>query len=219
MITDHGMSVPIGSDDFDPEGAVSALATSLESMVIVTVASEHARDALVAAHGPTLSAPLFVYRSDLDEIQYTTNGTKWRVPGTGPIVRVERVAAIAALATFPATYTISFDTERDDSDGMWSDGQPTRLTIVRSGFYMVNATYVMLNNGGQYLFDMLVNGSAVQRTRVSGVDSTGPMFAESRRFTAGDYIEFVARQTSGANRTFSAEAAERPRASVVWMHS
>lgn len=215
----YGLVAPEDTDAFGPAAAMRAGRAPFASRIIVPVANQTARDALAASHSPTTSKPLYVYRADLDEIEYTKDGSTWRVPGTGPTVLVQRADPLPVLPTFPsATYTIPFDTEVDNPDDMWAPAQATRLTIPRTGQYLVIASYVLANSGGQYVLDLMINGVATRQGRVTGGDSLGPTLLTPRRLTAGDYLEFRALQTSGSNRSFDVSAPNRPQASVTWMH-
>lgn len=79
-----GMTVPAGTDAFDPQGDMVAMANSFKSRVVVPVANTTARAALVAAisWAPSASEPLHVWRADAttgQQHEITTNGTTWRV--------------------------------------------------------------------------------------------------------------------------------------------
>lgn len=87
MQTTAGLTVPAGSDAFDPQGDMVNLANSLRSQIVVPVVNLAARAALVAAIGwtPTAGEPLRVCRADArvgqrDEITY--NGTDWETVQT-----------------------------------------------------------------------------------------------------------------------------------------
>lgn len=85
---DLGVTVPAGTDVFDPQGDMVDLANSLRSRVIIPVANTTARAALVAAIDwtPSAAEPLRVSRADAvagyrDEITYD-GGTTWLTAGS-----------------------------------------------------------------------------------------------------------------------------------------
>lgn len=218
MITDHGMSVPIGTDDFDPEGAIGALATSLESMVIVTVANEAVRDALADTHSPTLAEPLFVYRADFDRIEYTTNGDTWTSPGVGPMVFVAR-AASASLPTGDFT-AVSFDTSLLDTDDAWSPGSPTRLTAPRAG------VYEYFGSGGFSLPVQRVaarvtkGGSALLRGGGLAAAPMAESTAHARGFVqlaVGEWLDFRLYQESGSGKNTATSDYAAPVFGFKWV--
>lgn len=82
--TAEGLVVPSGSDAFDPQGDIVALATSVQSRMVIPVANSAARSALVSAISwtPSSTQPLIVWRADATsgrELEVTTNGSSWRV--------------------------------------------------------------------------------------------------------------------------------------------
>lgn len=83
--TPTGLTVPAGTDAFDPDGDMRTLAGSLEGRIIVPVPNVTARDALSALVSPSASEPLYVHRQDATlgrQLERTTNGTTWTtVPG------------------------------------------------------------------------------------------------------------------------------------------
>lgn len=107
------------------------------------------------------------------------------------------------------TFTaISFDTEGYDRGGYWDAGQPTRFTIPsgQGGFFDVyfSGEYDSATGSRQWLF--LVNGTNYLQTNVTtNVSGGARSFAliYDLPLSAGDYIECLVYQDSGASRTFS----------------
>lgn len=77
MASSTNLPYPTLADSSNGPAAFQALAEALDSRTIVSVASEAARNDISAVHAPTPARPLFAYRSDLDLIQYTVNGSTW----------------------------------------------------------------------------------------------------------------------------------------------
>lgn len=78
-----GLTVPQASDAYQPDADIRTLADSLAGKVIVPVANEAERAALVASltWTPSPSRPLYVHRADAGtglELEVTTSGTVWR---------------------------------------------------------------------------------------------------------------------------------------------
>lgn len=218
VLNAYGVEVPLGSDDFDPDGDMTGLATSLGARMIIPVANATAQAALVTAHAPTTSKPLWVYRVDLDEIQYTTNGTKWRSPGAGPHVSVVR----AATQSIPdSTFTaIAWDTELVDTDGMWVPASQTRLTCARSGTYLLTASAaVNAIWGGRVGVAAIRSGSNIAMRLRRADDSVAATVSKQITMTVGQWIEIHMFQNSGAARNTFTSLDSRPNVELTWLRS
>ncbi|MFD6094584.1 hypothetical protein ACFWGN_20930 [Oerskovia sp. NPDC060338] len=80
--TPTGLTVPAGTDVFDPDGDMRTLAGSLDGRIIVPVANAADRDALAALVSPTPTEPLTVRRTDTGVTETNTGGPTWtRVAG------------------------------------------------------------------------------------------------------------------------------------------
>ncbi|MDR7420026.1 MAG: hypothetical protein QN178_14070 [Armatimonadota bacterium] len=99
---------------------------------------------------------------------------------------------------------VPFEAAEEDPLGFWNSGQPTRLTVPtgRDGVYLIagQASWAPSTTGRKagWLF---VNGVRVGITEVNGDDGgLGLSFTVVRfkRLSAGDYVELVVRQDSGA---------------------
>lgn len=218
MLNSHKMQVPLGSDDFDPDGDITALAESLEAMVIVTCVNEADQAAAVAVHSPTANKPLYVRRVDLGNEYVTTDGTSWRPLGGGPGAAVARnnVQSIPNVA-FTA---ISFDSEIYDDGDMWSPGAPTRLTCKKSGLHQISWSLSFINSTGRRGGHVRINGAEIAGggSLTPAGDSVGPNVSFAYPLTTGDYIQLFAFQESGAaQNTAAASAPARPFLSAVWL--
>lgn len=97
---------------------------------------------------------------------------------------------------------IDFDgTEDYDTDAYHDAGTPTRLTVPSTGYYAFGGSLEFAANTTGYRdIKIRVNGTSVKfRTKAPAAQSGGhPMTISGQlALTAGDYIEFVAAQTSG----------------------
>ena len=70
---------PTNADTFDPAGDMESLARSITHIVQVDNAAE--RNAVADAYQPSTERPLFVYRADREQIEYTT-GSGWHPVGS-----------------------------------------------------------------------------------------------------------------------------------------
>jgi hypothetical protein len=110
--TPTGVEVPAGTDAFDPDGHMRALAASLEGRIIVPVPNVTARAALAAAVSPSTTEPLYVDRANAHparRLESTTDGTTWIPVGaqyawmgivtTGALIAHDAVITGSAIST------------------------------------------------------------------------------------------------------------------------
>jgi hypothetical protein len=100
---------------------------------------------------------------------------------------------------------VPFQAVEEDPFGFWSSGTPTRLTVPagKAGVYLIagQASWDTSTTGRKAAW-IFVNGSRVAITEVNGDDGgLGLSFGVMRfkRLQAGDYVELVVRQDSGAS--------------------
>ncbi|MDF1705004.1 MAG: hypothetical protein P1U38_09545 [Aeromicrobium sp.] len=188
----HGFVAPDDTDPFAPAADMRAGRAPHHSRSIIPVANATARDALAAAHSPTSSKPMVIYRSDVDEHYYTKDGIAYRPIGTGPTGEVARTSAQSFPGGGVDFTTIVWQELVSGSDAIWSGSEPTRVGISRSGWYQINygITLSSSQSAGQQL-RLLRNGATV-----SGGDRGTPTTQFQRleasrliKCTAGDYFE------------------------------
>jgi hypothetical protein len=129
--------------------------------------------------------------------------------------RVKKDTTGQVIGTGGTPTALTWQTEDWDTDGYWTSGAPTKFTIPTGmgGKYLV---------GGGYTFDsatafdqiasISVNGTELLSTRsrqgsASAVNRTSTIL----NLAAGDYVEMLAYQASGSNKTtatFAANMAE-----------
>lgn len=132
-----------------------------------------------------------------------------RLPSDDIGARVQRV--LPQSIPNNATTVISFARVRYDTNAFWSSSSPTQLTIAIAGKYLIGASVTYAANAtGVRQVGLRVNGGVYPALQVApaGTDN----FAISTVFplVAGDYVELITYQTSGAalNATISGAAPE-----------
>lgn len=122
-----------------------------------------------------------------------------------PSCRLRNSAAqsIASQSTYTAS---TFDTEVGDVGGMHDSVNPSRITIPtgQGGLYLVTAaTEFAFNTSGFRGCKVVLNGSTDAGPRVitspSSSTATSVSVTHILSLSAGDFIEFVVRQTSGGS--------------------
>lgn len=141
--TPTGLDVPAGTDVFDPDGDLRALAASLTGRVIVPVPNATARDALAAALPPGLAAPLFVWRADTKALEGAWDATGWKPLTASATLRVLITEAngytegdwgAMPLASTPVA------SQTDDPYSVLSiDAVTRRVMVSQPGLYLVTS--------------------------------------------------------------------------------
>jgi hypothetical protein len=152
--------------------------------------------------------------------------TDWVPLGYGAAIQTNVPSARAWRSTAQSiasgTWTpLSFDSERWDTDNIFDVANPTRFTCRTSGKYLANFTVGVASNAtGVREWAIRVNGSTyhglVLTPAASGAGTYGGATVVLD-LTVGDYVEFVAYQTSGISLTLLAEALYSPEASISFL--
>lgn len=102
--------------------------------------------------------------------------------------------------------SVNFNSSIDKTDpvGMYATSNPTRLTVPVDGFYSISASGTFVGNAtGWREFTIARNGTAIAVSRVVTIGASSPHYgtvsSAAYPLAAGDYIEFLVRQTSGAS--------------------
>lgn len=133
-----------------------------------------------------------------------------------PLVQQTRVYNSAALTLTTAVSTaLTFDTERYDVGGLHSTSANTsRITIALAGVYEVGGSASFdTNTTGLRGLSIRLNGTttiALARDAPITGDETVMILSAAYRFVAGDYVELIARQTSGGNLNITVNANYSP---------
>lgn len=102
------------------------------------------------------------------------------------------------------TTAIGWDAEVRDDGGYWAAGNPTRLTVPSTGWYVITCNVVWASVSGDHwvLIQWRVNGTTTFLGHVQ-IDSSGVAWDYSCsvlvKLNATDYVEAMAQQTSGTN--------------------
>lgn len=110
---------------------------------------------------------------------------------------------------------VTFDTERWDDDAFWDVASPTRLTIPDDGWYMVGGAvgYAFYTPAGKR-FWLYVRRDGVTHIAVQSIPDTDGARELSVSglwyFTAGQYVELVVKQNTGAARTLQTSGSIYP---------
>jgi hypothetical protein len=153
--------------------------------------------AYLAANPPDVDAQIAAYlAANLDALIATY------FAGVTSRCRVTRAAA----QTIPnaADTAVSFDTERWDTDGIHNGVNPTRLTCIKAGYYLIvgSISWTASAVGIRYTW-VKKNGTTFIAGLCSfandAVSMTRQIASVVEHLDAGDYIELIVNQTSGGN--------------------
>jgi hypothetical protein len=155
-------------------------------------------------------------KADLD----AQTKTSWEFFLDKPFCKVERASSVQSIAASGSHVAISFDTEVEDNDGMYSAGSPTRITIQTDGLYLVQAhTNWAVNVNNNRLTSINKNGIGnfvAFHTRPADSTDSCTQIWWLGRLVAGNYLELGVRQTTvGAVNTGTGTGI--PTMSVKWM--
>jgi hypothetical protein len=100
--------------------------------------------------------------------------------------------------------TVTFESKPPGASSQWSSGNPTRLTCVVAGFYLVIAhTRFYYNATGSRGINLMKNGVSltanIYQTLATSSDNPHLQIAEMVNLTVGDYMETFVFQSSGGN--------------------
>jgi hypothetical protein len=107
----------------------------------------------------------------------------------------------AVSHTIPsATFTaIPFNAEHFDTADIWSPGSPTRLTAPRTGTYVVSAAAGWPAGAGSRTVRIDRSGAQVAASTLPGAGGPSQVVATITRMNAGEYVELIVHQDSGAS--------------------
>jgi hypothetical protein len=121
--------------------------------------------------------------------------------GRGRYIGCRLAHSAAQSTTNGVALTLTWDTEEGDDDGMHDAGAPTRVVLPLDGVYrIVGQAPFDANATGFRTLVLARNGAGIREVlmpAVSGVRTT-PILAAEIVAAAGDYVELVAFQNSGA---------------------
>lgn len=134
----------------------------------------------------------------------------------GQTVPYARINTNAGQAIASATdVTISYGSVIADTDGMYSAGAPTRLTVKTPGTYHFTATVThnFSSGTGSAMAAIVLNGAtriAYQNMKLTddGTQGQAINLSATVKLVAGDYVEVITRQSSGVAHTLSTAGAD-----------
>ena len=139
---------------------------------------------------------------------------------TPPSCRVYNTANLSIPNA--ASSALTFNAERYDSDSMHSTVSNTnRITCVTAGLYRITANLYLASNATGFREAILRVNGVTQIARDNKMALTGTVTALNPttewRLAAGDYVEVLVFQNSGAALNVVAGASETPEFSAVWL--
>lgn len=141
-------------------------------------------------------------------------------PGVRTVMDVSaRVFNSTNIAIANDTSTaLTFDTERWDTDGMHSGATPSRLTINTPGKYYIYGHVEWGNPGTGFVVQLSItlNGATILAShREPAIDTARQSVSTHYELSAGDYVELIVLQTSGASLNVQASPNFSPEFGVV----
>lgn len=150
--------------------------------------------------------------SDIGDLDAAVTALETAGAAVSPRTRVYRSTSQTIVRVTPTA--IIFDTERYDTDGGWSSGQPTRLTVPEDGVYAVGGHVQLLGMTtaiDNYLA-LRINGTqtiALQQGAGSAISNnpTTNILVPAIPLVAGDYVELLVNHTDDSDRNTGAGTA------------
>jgi len=138
--------------------------------------------------------------------------------GNAPFCRA--YSTVNRLADNAVSTPLVLDAERQDNTAIHNTGSPTRLTAPTAGAYALAGSLVFAGAAGgtQRSAILRVNGGATvaqQDTNPNGANNTSVATATIYRLAAGDYVELLAYQNSGAAINVNAVGSFSPELSIA----
>lgn len=199
------ITVPAGTDLFDPQGDMVDLAESAGPGLIIPVANTTERNALpgLISWTPSAALPLRVWRANASpssQLEYTTYGTTWRAVVAAPPYVVANRTTDLGVATAPSGDGTVVTWNILESDRISYSGGT--FTVSDAGVYHLA---VVLDwegaTGGDRLCRVRKNGSGFSfagNTNPSTTSPTQSSVAIDLEMSSGDTLAVWARQSSGA---------------------
>lgn len=137
--------------------------------------------------------------TDDNSVVWQFDGVAWNVV-TGTTKRLFDGVKVGFSTDYAlnATLTaVTWDVESFDTDQYWSSGDPTKIHILRTGYYNINTNLFSTAAGQAYDIRVRENGTT---DIVSGTinPSQAADYNETQFFDAGDYIQVLASEDTAA---------------------
>lgn len=226
-VTDHGLLTGLADDDH-PQYVKHSLATAVSDFLVASGAGAFVKKTLAEVKA-ILGLGSAAYTASTDYLGAgATAANSDKVDGyhaaslhrtdNMPVCKVQK-SSNYTLASNTA-YLVEFDTERIDTNGMWSTGAPTALYCVIAGYYLVSGT-IRYNTAGNATgirgCSIKKNGTEIANATYTPnasdpniVNTTGIVY-----MAVNDYLQMQAWQTSGVAVLLQASGEYAPSLSVV----
>lgn len=203
---------PVGTDAPDGPAQILSLASWARRQVVQVYSSATARTAAFTAAGISATEGMLSWLQDVDRYE-RHNGTRWVPLGAANAgFRLERAAAQAVGQL--AVGSITWDTERADSDSFWTSGAVLTIPTGLGGVYAVSFTTSSNATGRQFLqLDVTGSPAGAPQTYRQPMDPGNPALgylgvaalpiADAGTITAGVF------HSSGGPANFTAQITAR----------
>lgn len=141
---------PVASDAPDGPAQILALAQWARTRVVQVYASVAARTAAFSAAGISPTEGMLSWLQDKNRFE-EHNGTVWVPLGNARCGGRWRRAAAQSVATGGSTTAITWDTEDEDTDGMWSSGTTITIPSGLGGLWLITFQCVAGVTGRSYM--------------------------------------------------------------------
>jgi hypothetical protein len=190
------------------DGVTSAIQTQLDAKIAKTLTTTTGD--IIYASGANTPARLGI-GSSAQVLTVASGVPSWATPaggGGGASFAGAKVTRSSAQSMANDTWTaISYDTEDFDTDGYWTSGSPTRMTIPtgKGGKYLVSCVGYFNNasTSGSRLVKVTLNGNeyvpGYGTWMPAATTRTHALLNTVLPLSAGDYLEFLMCQTSGGS--------------------
>lgn len=140
---------------------------------------------------------------------YRSTGSVWEEIGQARVsARVGRNASQSINAA--ATAAVQFNIERWNIGGLWSSGNPTRLTASEDGVYQIVGN-ARVSGSFRHEYKIRLNGSTIiaqQEQPDQPIDGT--IVATQYQLSAGDYVELVITSASSGPESITSHSQWAP---------
>ncbi|EFQ82696.1 hypothetical protein HMPREF0063_11905 [Aeromicrobium marinum DSM 15272] len=158
-----------------------------------------------------------VLRLDTGGIQRYDPASVWVDDGAGPVVSAFRSLALDPAPTAVGTYEVPFTGVDEDPAGMWSAGNPGRLTAKVAGVYRLSATGGWNSPTTVTGAQISVNGTPVRLGITTGTAQQTAQVEVHRRLNVGDFATMQMYNERSGGNTILTVADRRPLMTAQWI--
>lgn len=203
----QNLPIPESTDAANAPAQISALAQAAEKKLVMTFASESARDAAITS--PVQGMTCFITGADIYTTRIGSAWIKWSPEAPRCIAARQVAAFIAAATNTPVTFTH----ELMDTHEMFTPSSQD-ITIVKPGYYDLIFNGVWLGNSAEGVGEshLQVNGEVIRMggawaTFLAGGPATNLIYCPDIYLTGGETVGAYVRSSTaktfaGANVEF-----------------